>query len=256
MTILDSVTLGIIEGITEFLPISSTGHLILANEILGIQSTEFVKSFNIAIQFGAILSVVVLYFKSFLNVEILKRLVIGFIPTGIIGLALYQVVKTHLLGSHTVVLWALLLGGIALILFEYLHREPEDAADSIEAISYKQAALVGLFQSISIIPGVSRSAATIIGGLLLGIKRTTIVEFSFLLAVPTMLAATSLDILKTSASFTGSEILSLCVGFITAFFVAMLSIRFLLSYVRKHSFVPFGIYRIVIAIVFFLFIIY
>lgn len=251
MTILDSVTLGIIEGITEFLPISSTGHLILANEILGIQSSEFVKSFDIAIQLGAILSVVVLYFKSFLNIEIIKRLVIGFIPTGIIGLALYQVVKTYLLGSHTVVLWALLLGGVALIVFEYLHREPEDATESMETITYTQAALVGLFQSISIIPGVSRSAATIIGGLLLGIKRTTIVEFSFLLAVPTMLAATSLDILKTSASFSGSEILALCVGFVTAFFVAMLSIQFLLSYVRKHSFIPFGIYRIVVALLFF-----
>jgi undecaprenyl-diphosphatase len=256
MTIIDSIVLGIIEGITEFLPISSTGHLILANEILGIQSTEFVKSFDIAIQLGAILSVVALYWRSFLDIEIVKRLLVAFIPTGIIGLAAYGVVKAYLLDNNIVVLFALALGGLALIIFELLHQEPEGATESVRQMNYKQSALIGLFQAIAIVPGVSRSAATIVGGLLLGIKRVTIVEFSFLLAVPTMLAATGLDVLKTSATFSGSEIMALAIGFVTAFFVALLSIKFLLSYVRNHSFIAFGVYRIVIALAFFVFVVW
>jgi len=251
MTILDSVLLGIVEGFTEFLPISSTGHLILAGKLLQIPGTEFFKTFEIAIQLGAICSAVVLYWKSFLNIEIVKRLIVAFIPTGVIGFLLYGVVKDVLLESESVVLWALALGGVALILFELFYKEPEDAPKNVAAISYFQSALIGVCQSIAIIPGVSRSAATIVGGLLLGVKRVAIVEFSFLLAVPTMLAATGYDVLKNASSFSVDEFQTLAVGFITSFVVALLAIRWLLNFVRNHSFISFGVYRIFVALLFF-----
>ena len=152
------------------------------------------------------------------------------------------------------VLWSLLLGGIALIVFELFHREPEGSLESVATIPYLQSALIGVFQSIAIIPGVSRSAATIVGGLLLGIRRVTIVEFSFLLAVPTMLAATGYDILKNASLFSTDQSLTLGIGFVTSFAVALLAIKFLLAYVRTHSFIPFGVYRIAIALLFFLFV--
>jgi len=254
MTILHSIILGIVEGITEFLPVSSTGHLILVGDLLHIADSEFLKSFDIIVQLGAILAVVVVYWHKLWNWSMIKKLVVAFIPTGIIGLLLYKVVK-NLLGSNAVVLWALLLGGVILIIFEIWYKkksafQPPTVTD-VSAISYKQAATIGLFQAIAIIPGVSRSAATIVGGMLLGLSRETIVEFSFLLAVPTMIAASGLDLVKNGHSFTGSEYGMLAAGFIVTFFVALASIKWLLSYVRKHDFIPFGIYRIVIAIAFF-----
>lgn len=253
MTPIDALVLGIVEGITEFLPVSSTGHLILSSSILGLASTDFMKSFEIVIQLGAILAVVVLYFKSFFDIEIIKRLIVAFIPTGIIGLALYKVAKTYLLGNEAVVLWALALGGAALIAFELWHKEAPDAHAEIRTMPYKKAALIGLFQAIAIIPGVSRSAATIVGGLFLGMSRVAIVEFSFLLAVPTMAAATGLDVVKNASTLaSGGNFLALTIGFIVSFAVAMLAIKWLLGFVRGHSFIPFGIYRIAVALLFFL----
>ena len=254
MTPIDAILLGIVEGVTEFLPISSPGHLILASALLHIAASSFLSSFEIVIQLGAILAVAVLYWRAFLDTEVLKRLVVAFIPTGVIGLALYKVVKTYFLGNDSIVLWSLALGGLALILFELWHREHEEATREVRAISYRQAAFVGFFQSLAIVPGVSRSAATIVGGLALGIKRSTIVEFSFLLAVPTMLAASGLDLIKNASSFSSGDTLTLVIGFLVAFLVALLSIRWLLSYVRGHSFVGFGIYRILAALAFFFFI--
>jgi undecaprenyl-diphosphatase len=251
MTLFESIVLGVVEGITEFLPISSTGHLILTSSLLGIEQTEFVKSFEIAIQFGAILSVVALYWRSFLDIQVLQRLAAAFVPTALVGLFLYDTIKTHLLGNEVVVVWALCLGGIALIVFEFLHREKEGIADGFHQITYVQCLLIGLFQSFAIVPGVSRSAATIVGGLSLGIQRKVVVEFSFLLAVPTMLAATGMDLLETSAAFTKNEWLALAVGFIVSFAVALVSIVWLLRFVRTHTFIPFGIYRVAIAALFF-----
>ena len=249
MDIFNAVILGIVEGISEFLPISSTGHLILASKILKIPQTEYVKSFEIIIQLGAIAAVVFLYFNLLCrDPKVIRRLLAAFIPTGIIGFFLYKVVKKLLLGNIYVVFWSLLVGGILIILFELLHREKEGATDDVASISYPQAICIGLFQSIAIVPGVSRSAATIIGGLLLGLKRKTIIEFSFLLAVPTMLAATLLDLAKNAGSFSHEQILSLSVGFITSFIVAILAIKFLLAFIQKHSFIVFGVYRIVIAL--------
>jgi undecaprenyl-diphosphatase len=251
MDILQSVLLGVVEGVTEFLPISSTGHLILANKILGVPQNDFTKSFEIIIQLGAIASVIFLYWKSLINPEILKKLAAAFIPTGIIGLLFYKIVKTYLLGNESVVLWSLILGGLALIIFEYYHVKTNDTEKGVSEISYGQAVLIGFFQSIAIIPGVSRSAATIIGGLSMGIKRAVIVEFSFLLAVPTMLAASGLDLVKNySTLFSPENFWPLAVGFIVSFVVALGSIKFLLNHIQKHNFIPFGIYRIAAALLF------
>tara|TARA_R110000824_G_scaffold401771_1_gene615363 strand:- start:70165 stop:70935 length:771 start_codon:yes stop_codon:yes gene_type:complete len=251
MTFWDAIILGTIEGITEFLPISSTGHLILTSHLLSIPSSGFLSSFVIAIQLGAIGAVVVLYWRSFLDPQIVKRLLAGFIPTAIIGLSLYPFVKGYLLGNELVVVIALFLGGVALIIFELVHKELPDTPEGISTITFRQAFLIGIAQSVAIVPGVSRSAATIVGGLMLGIRRTTIVEFSFLLAVPTMGAAVALDILKNYQSFTLEDAGAIGVGFMVAFIVALLSIRFLLHFVRTSTFIPFGVYRIILAGLFF-----
>ena len=246
------IILGIVEGITEFLPISSTAHLILAASIFELSQTEFLKSFEIIIQLGAILAVVVLYWRSLMKIEVLKRLAVAFIPTGILGIIFYRIIKIYLLGNTAVVLWALFLGGAFLIIFEKWHREKEDSLREISLISYRQCFLIGLFQSVAMIPGVSRSAATIIGGLILGLNRKTIVEFSFLLAVPTMAAATGLDLIKNAASFSLGEAHLLLAGFVISFVMAIIGIKFLLAFVRERTFIAFGVYRIILAGLFFL----
>ncbi len=253
MNLLQVVILGVVEGITEFLPISSTGHLILSSNLLKLTQTEFLKSFEIIIQLGAILAVVVLYGRNLLlNKDIIKKLIVAFIPTGIIGLLLYKVVKQYLLGNNEVVLWSLLIGGILLIIFELLYKESETSIDNISQLSWQKSFIIGIFQSLAIVPGVSRAAATIIGGLLMGLKRKTIVEFSFLLAVPTMLAATGLDLFKSANAFRAGDFFLLAVGFVVSFLVAFFSIKFLLSFIKNHTFMWFGIYRIVLVLFFWL----
>jgi len=252
MNIFQSVVLGIIEGVTEFLPISSTGHLILTAHLLKLVQTNFLKSFEVAIQLGAILSIVFLYWKTLLlNKEVIKRIIIAFIPTAVIGILFYKIFKEVLL-EKSIVLWALFLGGIFIIVFERLYKEKNNSVEEIQNMSFSQAFLIGVFQSIAIIPGVSRAAATIIGGLILGLRRKAIVEFSFLLAVPTMLAATVFDLAKNINDFSFQQLDFLAVGFITSFFVALISVKFLLRFIKKHSFVSFGIYRIILALLFWL----
>lgn len=249
MNLLNALILGAVEGITEFLPISSTGHLILASQLLGIRSTDFVKSFEIFIQSGAILAVLFLYWKDlFTKSELLKKVLVAFIPTGVIGFILYTFLKTYLLGNTTVTLWALFLGGIALILIELSFKRRKAQERTPESISYRNAFLVGLIQSLSIIPGVSRSAASIIGGMLLGMDRKTAVEFSFLLAIPTLLAATGLDLVRMSFSFTLNEWVYLAAGFLASFVVGVLVIKWFVSYVKRFTFIPFGAYRIIMAL--------
>ena len=251
MNWIDAVVLGIVEGITEFLPVSSTGHLILTAKFLHLSQTDFLKSFEIAIQLGAILAVVVLYGRSlFTNFSILKKVAAAFIPTAVIGLVLYKIIKKFLLGDFHVVLWSMFLGGIFLIVFEFFYQGSRASTDKIEKISYSNAVLIGIFQSLAVVPGVSRSAATILGGLILGVERKTIVEFSFLLAVPTMLAATALDLLKSAGAFSVDQFGFLAVGFAVSFAVALLSIKFLLYFIKRNNFVGFGIYRIAAAILF------
>lgn len=252
MSTLQAIILGIVEGLTEFLPVSSTAHLILGADAMRLTGSEFLKSFEIIIQLGAILSVVVLYWRRFLNWEIIKKLVVAFIPTGVIGLTVYKAIKS-MLGSVTVVLVTLIVGGIALILFEHFKERAEEDPDFRE-ITYRRAFLVGLFQAIAVIPGVSRSAATIVGGSLIGISKRTIVEFSFLLAVPTMAAATGLELLKSYESL-GQNLATLAVGFVVSFVTAIVAIKSFLAYVKRRDFKAFGWYRIILAVAFYVFIV-
>lgn len=253
MTLLQAIILGIVEGVTEFLPISSTGHLIVVTELLKIPATDFVKSFEIFIQLGAILAVVVLYAKRLLvNRKRLLLLMAAFLPTAVIGLVLHSFVKHYFLGNSNVVAWSLIVGGVALLVFEYFHAKKKGEGSSLEYLTYRDAALIGLFQSVAIIPGVSRAAATIVGALFLGYKRDAAVEFSFLLAIPTMLAATALDIVKSAGTITSNEFGLLGAGFVTAFFVALIVVLWLLRYIKSHTFTSFGIYRIVAGLAFLL----
>lgn len=255
MDIFHAIILGIVEGLTEFLPVSSTGHLILAGELLKLPETEFLKTFEVVIQVGAILAVVAVYWrKLLLDREIMQRIVVALLPALGVGFVFYQTIR-QMLGSEVVVLWALFLGGIAIILIERFRREPAGGGlQDLHSLPYRTAFLIGLCQALSVIPGVSRAGATIMGGLVLGLSRTAIVEFSFLLAVPTMVAATTLDIVKHGAAFSADDTAALLVGTLTSFIVALLAIRFFLRYVGTHTFVAFGIYRIVAAFAFFLFI--
>ena len=251
MEIWHAIVLGVVEGITEFLPISSTGHLLLVSHVANIPETDFTKSFEIIIQLGAILAVLVLYPKRLLlEKPIIMRVIAGFIPTGILGLLFYKVIKQYLLGNMYVVVGSLFIGGIVIILFERFYTREHEK--KIEDLTYKEAAIIGLVQCISFVPGVSRSAATIFGGMWSGLSRSAAVEFSFLLAVPTMAAATGLDLLKNYDMIVASGGRTLLlVGFIVSFVVALGSIKFLLRFVSKSDFTVFGVYRIIIALVFF-----
>jgi undecaprenyl-diphosphatase len=271
MTILQSVILGIVEGITEFLPISSTGHLILTSKLFGIADSDFTKSFEIAIQFGAILAVAVLYWKRVYapianSHELVSKVLVAFLPTAVVGFLGYKILKEHLLSNSLIVLWSLFLGGVFLILFEFWYlykiknqklniKNNNDVLNNKEEINYKKAFVIGVVQSLAIIPGVSRAGATIIGGLLMGIGRQTIVEFSFLLAVPTMAAATIYDLYKSAGSFSFNQFHLLALGFVVSFIVAMVSIKWLLHFIKNHSFISFGVYRIIVAVLFWILVI-
>lgn len=253
MTLIDSIVFGIVEGVTEFLPVSSTGHMILAAKLLGLKQDSFQKTFEVVIQLGSILAVIFAFKERiFKDIELWKRLVVAFIPTAILGFTLYKIIKS--LFAPSTVAYMLIIGGIIFILIELFYKEKEHHIDDVDEVSYKQAFLIGLFQSLAMVPGTSRSGATIIGGLLIGLKRKAAAEFSFLLAVPTMLAATGYDTLKHYHEFDTSNLLALLVGFITAFIVALAVIRWFLDFIKKHTFIPFGVYRIIIGGVFLLWI--
>ena len=258
MTFLNSIILGIIEGFTEFLPISSTGHLVLSSHLLKLEQSDFLKSFEIAIQLGAILPVAVLNFtRIFISFEVVHREVDAFMRTAAIRFLLYGFIKNILLESAATVLWSLLLGGVVLIVFEFWYSKTAlkiNAQNSL-LLSYRHCFFIGLFQALAVIPGVSRAGATILGGLWLGIPRKTIVEFSFLLALPTMAGATGLDLLKNASLFSYDQFGILAVGFFISFTTAVLAIKLLLSFIQRHTFVSFGVYRIILAVVFLLFLI-
>ena len=255
MTLVQACVLGLFQGVAEFLPISSTGHLILASKLMGITETDFVKTFEIVIQLGAILAIVVLYFKKFLSSwNLIKKLIIAFIPTAVVGATLYPLIKGVLLGSSSITLNALFWGGVALIGVEWFLKRKKTSLKNPSEITYKQALIIGTFQSLSVIPGVSRAAATIVGGLLTGLKRETAVEFSFLLAVPTMFAATALDIYKSRDMITQGGVITLFTGSVLSFFFAVIAVKFLVNYVKKHDFTSFGIYRIALSILFWIFV--
>ncbi|PIP65616.1 undecaprenyl-diphosphatase UppP [Candidatus Peregrinibacteria bacterium CG10_big_fil_rev_8_21_14_0_10_49_16] len=254
MSLFHALLFGVVEGITEFLPISSTAHLILTSHLLRLPQTEFLKSFEIAIQLGAILAVVTLYWKRVLESRALFwKLGVAFLPTAIMGFLLYSVIKNMFFESTVLILFTLFLGGVALIAFDLLHTEKQSALAQLQNMTYMQALLIGCFQSIAMVPGVSRAAASIIGGLIVGLNRKSSVEFSFLLAVPTMVAATGLDLLQNGAALSQSEFVLLGIGFLISFLTAIIAIQWLLKFIQTHSFMPFGIYRIGIAILLMLF---
>jgi len=253
VTYIQTIVLAIIEGLTEFLPISSTGHLILAQKLLNITSTEFTKSFDILIQLSAVLSVVVLYWKKILNSRFLwKQLAIAFIPTGILGFTLYKYVKGFLLDNIYITAIALLVGGLILLLVDRLPKL-QQGLNNIQNLKMRQLLSIGLFQSLSMVPGVSRSAASIVGGLFSGLKRVEAVEFSFLLAIPTMAAASGYDLLKTGFSFTKQEFILLAIGSLFSFLASIIAVKSFTNFVAKHDFTVFAIYRIVFAVIILLF---
>lgn len=249
MTIFHSIILGLVEGLTEFLPISSTAHLIIVTKLLTLSQTEYVKIFEISIQVGAILAVLVTYFKKFFNVELLTKLAVAFIPTGLAGLLLYPYLKVFFANTWIIV-FTLSLGGVLILIIEKWYAKTHIEKDPREIITFKDALLLGLFQAIAIVPGTSRSGATIVGGLLLGLKRSVLTEFTFLLAVPTMIIATVYSLYKSRELLTQVDAITpILVGATVSFFVALIVIRYFLNYIRKHSFEVFGWYRIALAIV-------
>ena len=257
---LTAILLGIVEGLTEFIPVSSTGHLILASEIFGYDADQW-KVFNVVIQLGAILAVVVQYWRTFwavgmgllrweaLSVAFVRNVLLGFLPSAVIGLALKDYIDI-MLGSPTIVAWALIVGGIAILGIERIARPgPKSGVGQMPA---RQALGVGLFQCIAMIPGVSRSGARIMGALAMGMERRTAAEFSFFLAIPTMMGATTLELFDNRAALAAglgpvgwSEI---AVGFVVSFLVALVVIRAFVAYVSKAGFGPFAWYRIVAGI--------
>lgn len=248
MTILQIMILSLIEGITEFLPISSTGHLILASRLLNIPVSDFTKSFEIFIQLGAILAVLVIFLPQLrTQSQVIYRIMLSFMPTALIGFVFYKPVKAFLIGNSAVTLVSLLIGGVVLMVIDYFIKSPDR---KIADLKVKHFLIIGLFQAISIVPGVSRSAATIIGFLLLGINRKEAVEYSFLLAIPTMIAASGYDMFKSAGTFTGADHYNLLIGFLTAFASATVAVKYFISYVKQNSLKIFGLYRIVLAIVF------
>lgn len=247
MTLLQAIILAIIEGITEFLPVSSTGHMIIGSTVMGIQQDEFVKLFTVAVQFGTILSVVVLYWKRFFqSVDFYLKLLAGFIPAVVFGLFFKDTID-ELLENVFVVGVTLFLGGIVFLFIDrWTHSfQHEDA----KAVSYRKAGIIGLWQCLAMVPGVSRSAATIIGGMTQGLSRRAAAEFSFFLAVPTMAAATAksiYDYWDAGGRFTQEHLQLFAVGNAVAFVVAIIAMRSFISFLQKYGFGAFGWYRIVV----------
>jgi undecaprenyl-diphosphatase len=262
MNTFQSIIIAIVEGITEFLPISSTGHMIIAQKLLGVQSSEFVKLFTVNIQFGAILSVVVLYWRKFVEpvnnaaiegswwkrfshrFDFYFKLLVAFLPAAFFGLLFNNYINT-LLESIVIVAISLVLGGIILLFVDNWFKKPAENQE----IYYSKALKIGFFQVISMIPGVSRAAATIIGGLSQKLTRKNAAEFSFFLAVPTMLAASALEMFKIYHAITADNIRLLLIGNAVAFIVAMVAIKGFISFLTKHGFKVFGYYRIIVGLV-------
>jgi undecaprenyl-diphosphatase len=264
LEILKAIFIGIVEGITEWLPVSSTGHMILVDEFIQIKmSEEFKELFLVVIQLGAILAVPVLFWNK-LNPFSRKKteterkatwnlwgkVVVGVLPAAVIGLLLDDFLDEHLY-NYIVVSIALVVYGVAFILVEKFNKSKSYRIEDVHDLTYKDAVVIGAFQVLSLIPGTSRSGSTILGGMLTGVSRTASAEFSFFMAIPVMLGASLLKVVKFFAegyTATGDEIIILAVGIIVSFIVSLLAIKFLMSFVKRHSFTPFGIYRIVLGI--------
>ena len=268
--VLKAILFGIIEGITEWLPISSTGHMIILNDLVKLEvSSEFYSLFEVVIQLGAVLSVVIIYFKTIFpwgfgkskkdkknTFNLWGKILIACVPAAIIGLLFDDLLDKYLYNSIVVSLM-LIIYGILFIIIESKHHNKDTRVNDLKEITYKDALLVGIFQLLALIPGTSRSGATIIGGLLIGLKRSVIAEFTFFLAIPVMAGASLLKILKyiikVGLSFTGIELMTLLVGSLVAFIISIIVIKFLMNYIRRHDFKVFGYYRIILGIIVFMY---
>jgi len=246
MTIYDSIILGVIEGFTEFLPISSTGHMIVASKFMGIDQTSMTKAYEVIIQFAAILAVIFNYKEKFTfeKIELWKRVFLAFLPIGFVGFIFSHQIKE--LFSINIVAIMFIVGGIIFLIVEkfYIPNE-KHLTDDVEAVTYKQSMWIGIAQVFALIPGTSRAGSTIIGALLVGMSRKASAEFSFLLAFPVMSAVTAHDILKYYHEFSGANLEVLIIGFVVAFIVAYLTIKLFLAFLEKFTFVAFGVYRII-----------
>lgn len=250
MNLFETIIIAIIEGLTEFLPVSSTGHMIIAQDVMNIQSTDFVKAFTVIIQFGAILSVVVLYWKRFFcSWAFYGKLLIAFLPAAVLGFLFSDLIDAFLERVWVVALMLVIGGVVMLFVDKWFEKRATE-----ENVTNRKAFNIGLFQCIAMIPGVSRSMATIVGGMSQGLTRKTAAEFSFFLAVPTMFAATAYKLLKLFLEPNGTQIIMdnlsvLLVGNVVAFVVALLAIKFFIGFVTKYGFKAFGYYRIIVGIV-------
>lgn len=252
MDIAQSIIIAVVEGITEFIPVSSTGHMIIASKALNVPDNDFTKMFTVAIQFGAILAVVVLYWKKFFdfkNFQFYIKLLIGVLPAIVLGFLLGDKID-EMLESTTTVAIALLFGGIILLFIDKMFNHPTIHEE--KEISFARSFFIGIWQCLAMVPGVSRSAASIIGGMQQKLTRNAAAEFSFFLAVPTMLAATGYKLLKhytNNGGFTTDEIKLLLVGNVVAFITALIAIKFFIGFLKKYGFRVWGIYRIIVGII-------
>ena len=269
--VIKAIILGVIEGVTEWLPVSSTGHLILANEFLKMNvSAEFMEMFEVVIQLGAIIAVVAIFWNKLWpfstrnsvsvqpligkvgikrrSLDLWIKVIIACLPAAVIGILFDDQIDALFFNPTTVAI-TLIVYGIAFIVIEHLHKNKEFKVHTVKGISYKTAAFIGLFQVLSMIPGTSRSGATIIGAMLLGLSRTAAAEFSFFLAVPVMFGASLLKLVKFGFAFTGAEFIILAAGMIISFVVSIIIIKSLLEYIRKKSFSVFGYYRILLGVI-------
>lgn len=261
------IILGIVEGITEWLPISSTGHLILVDEFMKLNMSDaFKEMFDVLVQLGAILAVIVIYFKKLLPVDLVKKednsrkpawnkdklilwckILVACLPAAIIGIPFNDKID-ELFYNAPIVAVMLIVYGIALIIVEKLHKGKEFKINDIGSITFKTAALIGIFQVLALIPGTSRSGATIVGAMIIGVGRTAAAEFTFYLAIPVMFGASLLKLIKFGFAFTAAEAAALILGMVVAFVVSIIAIRFLMGYIKKHDFTVFGWYRIILGI--------
>ncbi len=248
MDMFQAILIGIIEGFTEFLPISSTGHMIVASHYLGVKESDLVKAYEVIIQFAAIVAVVLIYREklSLSHRQLWSKLMVAFVPLGAVGFLFRHQIKA--LFSVPVVAWMFIIGGVVFLVVEFFYRDDRARTHTIESVSWKQAILIGIAQIASLIPGTSRAGATIIGGLLVGLDRTTSAEFSFLLAIPVMAAVSGYDLLKHYHAFAHANWEAFAVGFAVAFVVAWLTIKLFIAFLSRFTFVPFGIYRILLGI--------
>ena len=249
MDIVQAIIIGVIEGFTEFLPISSTGHMIVASEFMGLPQDAAMKAYEVIIQFAAILAVVLIYRDkiTFKKIDLWMKLMTAFVPLAIVGFIFKDQIKA--LFSVEIVAWMFIIGGIIFLIVEHFYKEQPHHISDVEETSYKQALWIGFAQLFSFIPGTSRAGATIIGGMLVGLDRKGSSDFSFLLAIPVMSAVAGYDVLKHYDAFIGVNWLAFAIGFVVAFVVAYITVKVFLRFIQKFSFVPFGIYRIVFGIV-------